>query len=270
MSVIVDYHTHTYLCKHAEGLPEEYVAQARKIGIKSLGFADHCPVPNGYDPINRMYLHDYEKYFNMINDLKVSCNDIEILFGMEIDWVPGRMNEIEDFLSKTEYDYLLGSIHYVDDLPFDHPDHYKSWDNEEGIEHVWSRYFEMMHDFVSWGKFDILAHIDLPKKYSMHPKCMKKIYEMCEHVFSLAGNKNIMMELNTSGLRKHVNEIFPSREILKIAYRNDIKIVFGSDAHAPDDVGKDFNVASELAKSVGYKSYCRIRKNREPFQVILL
>jgi histidinol-phosphatase (PHP family) len=261
MNIIADYHVHTHLCKHAEGTPEEYVAQARKMGIQSLGFADHCPVPDGYDPINRMYLHEYEKYVDMINSVKSSCNDIDILFGMEVDWVPGRMGEVEIFLSKTKYDYLLGSIHYVDDLPFDHPDHIHTWNTEERIEYVWKRYFELMIDFISWGKFDILAHFDLPKKYSMHPKCMKKVHEMADKVLSLAAGKNIIMELNTSGLRKEVKEIFPSKEILKIAHRNDVKIVFGSDAHTPNDVGKDFNIASELAKSVGYKSYCRLSEN---------
>ena len=261
MNIICDYHIHTHLCKHADGAPEEYVEQARKIGLKSIGFADHCPVPDGYDQKSRMYLHEYNKYVDMIAELKSSCSDIDILFGMEVDWVPGRMDEVEDFLSNTKYDYLLGSIHYVDALPFDHPDHYKSWDNEEGIEYVWTRYFDLMYDFVSWGKFDILAHLDLPKKFSMHPKCMKKVYEKVERVFLLAGKKNVMMELNTSGLRKHVKEIFPSKKILEMAYSHDVKIVFGSDAHTPDDVGKDFDLASNLAKSVGYKSYCRISGN---------
>jgi histidinol-phosphatase (PHP family) len=270
MSVICDYHIHTHLCKHATGSPEEYLAQAHKKGLNTIGFSDHCPVPIGFDSTSRMDISQFSEYVDIINELKDNPYGIEVLFGMEIDWVPGRMNEVEDFLSKIEYDYLIGSVHYVDNLPFDHPDHYKDWDNEDGIEYVWSRYFELMYDFVSWGKFDIMGHLDLPKKYSMYPECMKKVYEIAERVFSLAADKNILLELNTSGLRRLVEEIFPSGKILEIAYRNGVKIVFGSDAHESQDVGRDFDLASDLAKSVGYKEYCRIRKNKEPFQLILL
>ena len=263
MDIFCDYHMHTHLCKHATGSPAEYLEQAHKKGLKSIGFSDHCPVPVGFDIPSRMDISQYSEYVEMINKLKDNSYGIEVLFGMEVDWVPERMDEVEEFLSKTEHDYLIGSIHYVDSLPFDHPDHYKDWDNEDGIEHVWLRYFELMYDLVLWGKFDVMGHLDLPKKYSMYPKCMEKVYEISERIFSLAGEKGIMLELNTSGLRKQVKEIFPSREILKIAYRNGVKIVFGSDAHESRDVGRDFDLASDLAKSVGYKEYCHIRKNKK-------
>ncbi|MCF7791828.1 MAG: histidinol-phosphatase HisJ [Victivallales bacterium] len=262
MEVICDYHIHTYLCKHAVGEPESYVETAIKKGLKSIGLSDHCPVPKGYDPENRMIVENFAEYKAIVRRLKEKFEkiyDIEILFGMEIDWVPGRMNELESFIEKNNFDYLIGSIHYVDELPFDHPDHIDKWKSSDGINYVWNKYFEDLYKFIQWGRFDIIGHIDLPKKFSMRPKRMDKIYERLEKIFSLAAEKNIMLEINTSGLRKHVKEIYPSEEILKLAYHNNIKIVFGSDAHSPNEVGKDFDTAAQMAANSGYKEYYNIK-----------
>jgi histidinol-phosphatase (PHP family) len=269
MNIISDYHIHSYLCKHADGMPEEYIEKAREMGLKSIGFSDHCPVPVGYDSDNRMSVSEYKEYFNLIYKCKKKYCDINILFGMEVDWVPGRMDELENFLQETKYDYLLGSIHYVDGLPFDHPDYILDWNSEERINYVWKRYFELMYDLISWGKFDVIAHIDLPKKYSMIPADMGKFYEMANDVLALASKKDIMLELNTSGLRKKVKNIYPSAEILKLAYKNDVKIVFGSDAHTPNDVARDFDIASDIAKLAGYKEYFCLYEDKRREEVKL-
>jgi histidinol-phosphatase (PHP family) len=65
---------------------------------------------------------------------------------------------------------------------------------------------------------------------------------------------DVAIELNTAGLRKECREIYPSRHYLEMAHEIGVAITFGSDAHAPNEVGADFDQAIELAKSVGYRS----------------
>ncbi len=261
MSIICDYHMHTYLCKHATGSPQEYLNEAHKKGLETIGFSDHCPVPVGFDTTSRMNISQFDKYVDMIRKLKNNPYGIEVLFGMEVDWVPGRMEEVYTFLDSIEYNYLIGSVHYVDDIPFDSPDYLDIWSSVEKTEHIWNRYIELMTDMVSSGKFDIAGHMDLPKKFGFYPENMTSFLEKADTFFARAAEFDVAVELNTAGLRKPVKEIYPSLDLLRIAKKHNVKITFGSDSHAPDEVGSCFKEAENLAQCAGYTEYQRIGKN---------
>jgi len=76
---------------------------------------------------------------------------------------------------------------------------------------------------------------------------------------------NICVEINTSGLRRPCSEIYPSEQFLKIIHSHDIPIVFGSDAHEPNDVGKNFKEAIKLAKKAGYTHACVFDSRKKVF-----
>ncbi len=261
MSIICDYHIHTSLCKHAVGTPEEYLHTAYKQGLKVVGFSDHCPVPIGFDPESRMDFEQFEEYVEIVNELKNNSYGIEVLFGMEVDWVPGRMDEVYKFLNTIDYDYLIGSVHCINNIPFDNSDNIYLWDTPQKVKNIWNTYIDMMTDMVSIGKFDVIGHMDLPKKYKFYPEDMSYFMDKADIFFSKASKFDVAVELNTAGLRKPVKEIYPSLELLRIAKRNGVKITFGSDSHAPEQVGKNFDNARELAVAAGYCDYVCIRKN---------
>ena len=217
MSIICDYHIHTSLCKHAIGTPREYLNTAYKKGLKVIGFSDHCPVPVGFDPVSRMDFGQFEEYVDMVNELKNNSYGIEVLFGMEVDWVPDRMDEVYDFLSKIDYDYLIGSVHCINNIPIDNSKITYIWDTPEKVENIWKTYIDMMIDMVSSGKFDIVGHMDLPKKYKFYPSNMDYFMEKSNIFFSKAAEFDVAVELNTAGLRKTVKEIYPSLKLLKLA-----------------------------------------------------
>lgn len=261
MKILSDYHMHTFLCKHAIGEPKDYLEIAHAIGLEKIGFSDHSPVPLGYDEQNRMGLDQFEHYKKMVDDIKVNKYGIEVLLGLEIDWVPGKMEEVETFIENTKLDYLIGSIHYVNSIPFDNPEHVNSWNSTEGIDYVWNNYFKLLKDFIQWGKFDIIGHIDLPKKFMLKPSDMSETYAKIDEILYIAGENNIMIEINTAGLRKPVKEIYPSLDILKLAYKNGVNVVFGSDSHDPKDVGSGFDEALLLLEKAGYTEYNSILGN---------
>jgi len=261
MSIVCDYHVHTYLCKHACGKPQEYLEEANKKGLKTIGFSDHCPVPVGFDPISRMDVSQFDQYVSMINDLKNNSFGIDVLLGLEVDWVPGRMDEIYAFLDSFDYDYLIGSVHHVDDIPFDNSDFIDIWNSQEKIDHIWNTYIDLMTDMVSSGKFDIVGHFDLPKKFNFYPKDMTCFIEKSDLFFAEAARFDVAVELNSAGMRKPVKEIYPSLDLLRIARKNNIKITFGSDAHMPEEVGVGTAEAEELARCAGYTDYLCIGKN---------
>lgn len=252
---MLDYHTHTYLCKHADGAPEEYLAAAEKAGLQELGVSDHCPWPSGYDPKWRMKASEYPIYQDIIKKLRESKSKVQIKYGIEIDWVPGKMRETYENLAKHDYDYVIGSIHYIEDFPFDNPETLPVWQIEGKAEWIWESYFKLMLDYVSEAKFDIIGHFDLPKKFGKHSPKSDKITQYINDILTAAADNKIAIEINTSGLRKPVTEIYPSFEILKKAAAKGIMLTFGSDAHHPNDIAANFADAILMAKEAGFAHY---------------
>ncbi|HCE46138.1 MAG TPA: histidinol phosphate phosphatase [Lentisphaeria bacterium] len=260
--MLIDYHIHTYLCKHADGAPEEYVETAIMRGISEIGFSDHCPLPVGFDSKYRMTVDQFPIYRMMVSDLKRRFPGIKIRYGLEVDWVDGRMDEVFGTLDNETFDYLIGSVHYTDDFPFDNPDFADKWNEKDFIRKVWNRYFELLLEMVQSGKFDIIGHFDLPKKFGYYPSSMDKIRKMVKNIFKAAAKNNMAVEINTAGLRKPVRELYPSLEILRMANEAGVKLVLGSDSHTPAEIAANFAEAVELAKSAGYDKICSFNQRK--------
>ena len=133
-----DLHTHTKLCNHAAGEPEEYLAAASKQGIAVLGVTDHAPWPSGYDTLWRMSAEQFPLYRSMVRALqeKQEVSGVEVLYGIEFDYVPGRMQEVYDAMAQEPFDYRIGSVHYTD-FGFDDPEMMSEWE-KQGPDAVWN------------------------------------------------------------------------------------------------------------------------------------
>ena len=264
--MLADLHTHTSLCKHAEGLPGEYLKFAAKAGLDFLGVSDHCPWPRGFDHKWRMEEEQYPEYSRLVSDLAKmsSLYGTQILYGLEVDYVPGRMEEVWLNLNKEPFDYLIGSVHYVDGFPMDSPDDKDRWKEAGGNDYIWKRYAESLLEFTQQGGFNIIGHCDIPKKFgpAFHPSDEKPFRKKMQEVFECAASKGIAIELNTAGLRKESKEIYPSLELLKSAKEAGVKICFGSDAHLPEEVAFAFSDALALAKAAGYREWTLFRSRK--------
>ena len=250
-----DLHTHTALCKHASGAPEEYLAAARKAGLAYLGVSDHFPAPVGYDAAFRMAPAELPQYFEILKSLREAAKDssLRVLAAAEFDYVPGRMDEVFSALTllRPKFDYLIGSVHYVGDFAFDDPDKLDEWPRF-GIDAVWNGYLADLKAFVELGGFNVLAHSDLPKKFGFRPSDPESVLRRMTEIYECAASKGICLELNTAGLRVAANEIYPAPDLLRAAFRAGMKITLGSDAHKPGQVAYAFDEAAELARSVGW------------------
>ena len=260
-----DLHTHTKLCNHAVGEAAEYLQQAIDKGLTWYGISDHFPAPAGYDPEFRMMPLEYAEYRKTVEQIRQTAAEsgsgLQVLYAAEFDYVPGRMPEVYAALEREDFDYLIGSIHYVDDFAFDDPAKKEEWFSR-GVDYVWERYTELLCEFVTGYPFEIMGHADLPKKFSLYPSDEKRFQHRMQSVFELAAGKNICMELNTAGLRKEVREIYPSLKLLKLAKEAGVRITFGSDAHAPGEIGAGLEDALELAKTAGYRSHVVFQKRQ--------
>jgi histidinol-phosphatase (PHP family) len=200
-----------------------------------------------FDTKYRLPLCDMNAYTNDVLQAKERYkNDIEILLGYEVDYLPGYM---EDKVLNAQVDYLIGSVHFIDKWSFDNPEFIGGW-KDKNIDEIWKAYFEATEAMAKTGKFDIVGHLDLIKVFKYMPK--EDIRILAKNVLKAIKNANMVLELNTAGLRKPVGEIYPSRQLLEEAYTLEIPITFSSDAHSIDQVGFGYDLATALAKEVGY------------------
>lgn len=254
-----DYHTHTPLCRHAVGEPEEYIAAAIAAGVTEYGISDHAPqVPEPFDDW-RMTTAELPEYGRWIERARASAaGKIPVRAGLECDWL-GDENWIADLAARQQWDYLIGSVHYVSGWDFDNPKWIGKWAASD-VEAVWNYYWATYVQMVETGLFDILGHPDLVKKFAHFPAGdLDRFYDPVIDAIAAAGS---VIELNTSGWHKPCAEAYPSPRFLELACSAGIGLVISSDSHAPGDVARDFPRAIALAKASGYRETVLFEKRQ--------
>jgi histidinol-phosphatase (PHP family) len=224
---------------------ESYIERAIELGIDIYGFSEHAPMD--FDEHYRLNFSEMQAYENDVKRLqKKYANNIKILLGYEVDYVKGH---IDARVLNSEVDYLIGSVHFLDKWGFDNPEFIDEYQKRD-INQVWQEYFNAIKSMAKTGHFDIVGHLDLIKVFKFMPK--KDIRFIAEPALKAIKTSNMVIELNSAGLRKPVKEIYPSTKLLEICYELDIPITFSSDAHAIGQVGFKYNETKKLAQKIGY------------------
>ncbi|MFA7467117.1 MAG: histidinol-phosphatase HisJ family protein [Desulfotomaculaceae bacterium] len=251
--LLPDYHIHTARCGHASGGMKEYVEQALTLGLKEIGFADHVPMywlaEGDRDPELAMPECDLADYVAEIGKLRGLYPDITIRLGIEADYIPGYEEKLRRILERYRFDYVLGSVHYVDGWGFDNPAYIQRYETCD-LDELYFRYFKLVRQAAQSRLFDIMAHPDLVKKFGFKPRCnLQVLYDETARVFAEAG---VCVEINTAGLRVPTGEIYPAEGFLRACRNNGVPVTTGSDAHLPNQVGHQFDSALDLLTRVGY------------------
>ncbi len=252
--MIVDYHMHLRNERgeiaHETRSVEPFVEAARAARVDEIGFTEHVyyfrqtrslwTVP--YHTERCVY--DIESYVGAI--VAARARGLPVKLGLEVDYVPGREEETRRLLEPYPWDYLLGSIHYVNGLSVDSE---PRMIDEVGLEEAWRRYFRTLAAAANSGLFDSLAHPDLVKIFGARPEG----FDYGPVVDAIAGS-GVAVEVSTAGLHKPVAELYPHPDFLAACRRRGVPVTLGSDAHHPDVVGQDFDLALELLRSAGYET----------------
>ncbi|MEI7534482.1 MAG: histidinol-phosphatase HisJ family protein [Verrucomicrobiae bacterium] len=266
MSLPADLHMHTPLCRHAVGEPVDYARHAVEIGLTEIGFSDHSPMPRDDFDNWRMFDRQLDEYVAKVRLAQQKFPQLTIRLALEVDYLPGHEDWIRSLAARHPWDYFIGSVHYVSESwDIDNPAKLSEWKKRDAFE-VWQIYFDRLALAAESKLFNIIGHADLPKKFGIRPaRDCTPLYEKFLDAAAIAG---CAIELNTAGLRKACEEIYPCRELLTLAFHKNVPITFGSDAHKPEEVGMNFAEAVALARSVGYTETMRF-KARQPEHVWL-
>ena len=243
-----DYHIHTTLCNHASGTMEEYVEQALRLGLEEIGFSDHMPVMP--EPHLCMSYGDLPRYIDRVHELQDRYSGrITIRLGCEMDIVESRTDEIEEIIRTSGFDYVIGSIHYLEGWPFDQ-EKYKNVFEEKDMKDIYDLFFETVIRAARSGLYDITGHVDNIKRMGYRPDGDMTPYY--ERTAAVLGELGLAFELNTGGYDAAAEEAYPSLEFLRILRRHEIPVTAGSDAHLPEQVGRHFTQAGEILREAGY------------------
>ncbi len=233
-----NFHTHTTRCNHAAGADREYVENAIRGGIKTLGFADHSPYvfKDGYYSGYRMKPFEFEQYVKSVLDLKEEFRkDIEIFLGLEAEYYPEFFDAFLDLIRPYPIDYLICGQHFIENEMNNAPYTARKTTDES----VLMRYAHQVSEAMKTGRFSYIAHPDI-----IHYRENEEIEnEAWRLICEIAKERNIPLEINLLGIRDHRH--YPYNGFWKIAGETKAPVTVGADAHAPKDVCD--NVSFETA-----------------------
>jgi histidinol-phosphatase (PHP family) len=249
-----DYHVHTRFSDGADGI-SACVERALELGLPELGFAEHF-TPAYLADSACCPREDFGQYVAAVRSAAARYPGIRLLCGVEADYVPGAAEEILELLAAYPFDYALCAVHFVDGFSFDES-HNRTAAGWRDVDRVWRRYYETLVDAAKTGAFDVVAHLDLPKKWGFRPRGDMGDLEL--EVIRAIAAAGMALEVNTAGLDRHpIGEPYPSLSLLERARVAGVAVTFGSDAHAAAEVGAHLAEARAWAQAAGYDSWLRL------------
>ncbi len=245
-TMLYETHTHTTLCKHAVGDPQDYAAVAYRCGFQGLLVTCHNPMPAGYSPGSRMSLDEFDEYLRLVfRARQVWRGRIDVRLGIEADYLPGYERWLEHQLQLADFQYVLGSVH-------PHVLEFRQRYGGGGPLETQRAYLRLLAQAAETGLFDCLSHPDLIKNERPDEWVPERIMgDICQTLDRIAAT-GVAMELNTSGKHKEIAEMNPFPRMLVEMRKRNIPVVVGADAHEPERVGEGFFEALDLLEQCGY------------------
>jgi histidinol-phosphatase (PHP family) len=258
--MLTDYHVH--LRPDEDGTSAEryftkanadtYREAAGERGIVELGVAEHV---HRFVQALDVWRHPWYLHWAH-DDLDAYCEfvreETDLKLGIEADFLPGKEEETAELLDGRDWDYVLGSIHFLREEALDIREgqwaEFDIWRSNDP-EQVWGRYFETLGEAARSGLFDILSHPDLVKVWGENtPAEPRRFYERAMEGIE---DSDVAIEVSTAGLRKPVREIYPARELLELCLEVGRPVALSSDAHLPEHLRWEYERAVEWLGEIG-------------------
>jgi histidinol-phosphatase (PHP family) len=227
-----------------------YRAAATEAGIEELGASEHI---HRFADALQIWDHPFWRE-QARDDLAAYCDFVrstDLRLGIEMDFVPGREDRIANLLESHDFDYVVGSVHFVGEGAVDDPDH-DVWRSETDPDRLWRRYFEMIGEAARSGLFDILAHPDLIKYWGgKRPEPTRDPRFHYEPAIEAIAETGVAVEVSTAGLRKPIREIYPAPAFAEMCVDAGAAFALSSDAHEPENIGFEYERAVETMRGWG-------------------
>ncbi len=275
---MIDYHIHPDYSLDAEGKIRDYCQLAKEMGYKEIGFTPHLEIDpkrkelddkinlNGQIVSMRSNWLDY--YFEEIDKARRDYPELKIRAGLEVGYEEEVKEEIKEIVAAYPFDYLLGAVHCVDHIALTSRNEFNLIKNRiRTAEEFLDKYFAELRKAVASSLFDCLAHIDAYKKYIVKvygPRLLTASQRYMAAFLTEIGKTNIGIEINLSGLRHELKEIYPAPDLLRKAQGLGVKVfILGSDCHRVSDFGEFSKEGEKILKDLGIRLTSFWRRQRE-------
>lgn len=250
---------------------EAYLEAAAARGVEELGFTEHlyrcveaAPVLGNFweDPGTPEDVSDLSAAM-VEADLTLSLDDyvetvvgardsgLPVKLGLEVDFFPGSIGAVLDLLRPYPWDYLIGSVHWIGGWAID-ASHSLFEFERRGVERAWDQYFDLETELAASGTVDVLAHVDVIKKYGIRPSVDPDPWY--RSVVEAAAATGTAVEVSSQGLRNPADELYPAPDFLARFREADVPITLASDAHRPGDAAWGHSEVVEAARRAGYET----------------
>ncbi|ELK47743.1 histidinol-phosphatase HisJ family protein [Halobacillus sp. BAB-2008] len=260
-----DYHHHTNHSFDSKAEMEDVCASAVDKGFNEICFTEHFSVNPNVPTYGHM---DFERYFSEIERCREEFEGrLTIKAGIELCEPHLMKAEYEEVLRDKDLDFILGSVHNIKETKL------RKVLQEREREAAYRAYFEEIYALVECADIDVLAHLDLMKRYdgTAGEKYAFRDYEaLLRKILRKAVDRGIGIEINTSGLsNQKVGEAFPTMDILKLYKEVGGEILtIGSDSHKPETTGDYWESAVSMAKQAGFKRlYTFTKRDPQPYDI---
>lgn len=256
--MIPDYHLHTNFSGDSKAAPEAVIEQAITLGMPSICVTDHCDT----DCEDPKFILDTESYIARMETLRDQYQGkIDLRIGVELGMQTYLAERHRQYVKQYPFDFVIGSLHLVDGLDPYYPEVFEGKEDRE----VYRRYFESLYENVQvFSDFQVLGHIDYVVRYGVH-KAMQYSYQeyadIIDEILRTVIHNGCGIEVNTAGLLKGLGFSHPHPDIIRRYKELGGEIItLGSDAHAPENIGYQFQWAKELIKSFGFDYYAQFQQ----------
>lgn len=273
--MLTDYHVH--LRPDGEGSEFEkymtaenadrYRAAAEEAGVTELGASEHI-----YRFKQALAVWDHPYWLmNAVDDIdeyEAFVRSTDLKLGIEADYVPGREEHMAELLEGHDWDYVLGSVHFLKQAAVDH-EGYDIWRERTDPDDIWREYFETLASAARTGSYDIMSHPDLVKIWGkdrpLPTRDLQFFYEPAVEAFAEVG---VTVEMSTAGLRKPIGEIYPAPAFIDMCLDAGLKFALSSDAHEPMYIGHGYEQATELLAAHGITEIATFTKRERTMEPV--
>ncbi len=255
-----DYHVHSEFSVDCKIPISEMCRAAVAAGVTEIAITDHIDHEPA-DPGTGYYRA--ESYFQEIERARSEYGDsLVVLAGAEVDFNRRIASQVERFLSRYDYDFVIGSVHYGEGGEIIFPEFFEG----KSLDDVFLPYFDEIEAAIDTGFFDTLGHLDLPKRYA--PKTHRKYdpiayRERLQPIFAKLIQRRMSFEINTSGIRQAPKTSMPGPAIVRwYVEAGGQLITTGTDSHAPQTVGAGLAITLDMLELCGIDCISSFRKRQ--------
>lgn len=258
---LADTHTHSVISFDGNDSCEELCKSAIEKNIKYLAITDHCDIDGKDLDVDALCSEQYAQVSRVKKEYKDRLN---VLRGLEIGQGIYRKELTEKILNQYDYDFVLGSLHNLDNMEDFFFIDYKQYD----VYELLNQYFDGLLELSRWGEFDSLAHLTYPLRYIVAREKinvdMTKYADVIDAIFETLAKNNKALEINTSGLFMPMNDTLPNISFIKrFKQLGGEYVTIGSDSHYASKIGQGIDRGYKIAYDSGFR-YITVFENRQP------